>query len=185
MKSERRQFLLKSAAALGFGLLMLDTFGVGPAIERWREQTLRITALRLKVDRGRQVAERAAAVRARWAAMLRANLPADLSEAENIAFKAVGRWVRESQISLTSLTSQSQWQTHDEGYETLECRVSATGSQAALGRFLHEMEADASIPVNLEECELASRDARGSELTLTARLTFLRLSPKTPIAKTP
>jgi len=53
--------------------------------------------------------------------------------------------------------------------------LAATGSQAALSRFLYELESDSSVPVNLEECELTTRDARGSQLTLTARITFLRL----------
>ena len=129
--------------------------------------------------------KREAALRERWAGMLRSNLPSDPSEAdhsaaENVAFKAVGRWVRDSQINLTSLTPNPQWQTHDEGFETYECRVAATGSQAALGRFIYELEADTSVPVSLEECEFTTRDPRGSQLTLTARLTFLRLkeSPK-------
>jgi hypothetical protein len=36
------------------------------------------------------------------------------------------------------------------------------------------METDA-LPVNLEDCELGARDNQGSQLTLTARVTFLRL----------
>lgn len=180
MNNQRRQFLLKVSAAAVVGLFLLDHFVIEPALQGWSDQNARITALREKVQRGRQLCEREAALRERWAGMLRANLPSDPSEtdhsaAENVAIKAVGRWVRDSQINLNSLTPNPQWQTREEGFETYECRVAATGTQAALGRFLYELESDSSVPVNLEECELTTRDPRGSQLTLTARSTFLRL----------
>lgn len=174
MNNERRQFYLKIGVAVAVGLFLLDSFVIEPAIQSWSKQTTRIAALSEKVKRGRQLCDRGASLRDRWAGMLRANLPTEISEAENLAYKAVSRWVRESQISLTSLTPQ--WQKRDEGFETLECRVTATGSQAALGRFLYEMESDSTVPVNLEECEFVTRDPRGAQLTLTARLTFLRLN---------
>ena len=178
MNNERRQLLLKITAAAVVGLFALDRFILEPAVQGWNQRTVRITALREKVQRGRQLREREATLRDRWAGMLRANLPAEISEAENVAYKAVGRWVRDSQISLTSLTPQ--WQSRDDGFETYECRVAATGSQAALGRFLYELESDSSVPVSLEECECTTRDPRGSQLAFTARLTFLRIkeSPK-------
>lgn len=180
MKDERRQLLLKLGAATAVGLYLLDAFVIEPAFQSWNQQTARITALRQKVAQGRQLCEREASLRERWAGMLRTNLSPEVSAAENAALTAVGRWQRDSQISLTSLTPQ--WQSRDEGFETLEYRVAATGSQAALGRFIYEMESDNSVPVNLEECEISSRDARGAQLTLTARLTFLRLkdSSKNP-----
>lgn len=173
MTSERRQLLLKIGAAVALGLLILDRMVLGPAIESWKSQTTRIAALKQKVTQGGQLRERESALRDRWAAMRRANLPTEVSAAENAALKALGRWQRDSQINLTSLTPN--WQNRDDGYETLEYRVAATGSQAALGRFLYEIESDTTVPVSLEECELSTRDARGALLTLTARLTFLRL----------
>ena len=178
MNNERRQLYLKIGAAASVGLYLLNAFILEPAVQGWSQQTARITALREKVQRGRDLCKREKTLRDRWAGMLRANLPAEISEAENVAYKAVGRWVRDSQISLTSLTPQ--WQTREEGFETYECRLAATGSQAALGRVLYELESDSSVPVSLEECECTTRDPRGSQLAFTARLTFLRLkeSPK-------
>ena len=173
MTNSRRQFLLKAGAAIAVGLFLMDRLVISPAVEGWRQQTERITDLRSKVQRGRQLLEREATIRGRWAEMSRANLPVEVSAAENQAYNAVGRWARESRISLTGLTPH--WQNHEEGYETLECRISATGDQASLGRFIYEMEVD-PMPVNLEECELTSRDARGSQLTLSARFTFVRIT---------
>ncbi len=181
MNNERRQLLLKVAAATMVGIFLLDRFVLEPILQGWSEQTTRIAALREKVQRGRQLCERESSLRERWARMLGANLPDEVSAAENVAYKAVGRWVRDSQISLTSLTPQ--WQNREEGYDLYECRVAATGSQPSLGRFLYEIESDQSAPVSLEECEFTTRDPRGSMINLTARLTFLRL--KDPKKSTP
>ena len=179
MKTDRRQLLLKITLAAVAGLFLLDSLVIEPAFHAIGNQIDRIKDLRDKVQRGSQLCARGPSLRDRWAEMLRANLPAD---ADPVTYKAWDRWVRESQISVTSFVPQSQWQTHDEGFETLECRAVAIGSQAALGRFLYELESDTSVPVNLEECEFTTRDPRGSQLTLTARITFLRLkeTPKNP-----
>lgn len=175
MTSNRRQLLLKIAAAVVVGLYLLDLVVIEPALAGWHEQSTRITALRTKVERGRQLREREKTIRERWAGMLRSNLPPEFSTAQNAASQSVFHWANMSRINLTSLTPQTQWQDHEEGYQTLECRIAATGSQAALGRFIYEMESDPGLPVNLEECELVTRDARGAQLSLTARITFLRL----------
>jgi hypothetical protein len=173
MKAEERKALLWLGFYVVMGLLLLDTFVVEPFIGSWREQGDRIEAVRKKVDRGDQLVAREQATRARWADMVRANLPADDSVAQDAAYKSVSRWVADSGITLSSL-SFSPWQTHDEGYETIECRVSANGDQASLGKFIYALEID-PVPVNLEECELTTRDAHGRQLGMTARFTFMRL----------
>ena len=146
---------------------------IPPVLASWSAQSDRLEALRQKVERGRQLIERQDAIRTKWARMVRANLPTEVSAAENMAFQAIGRWARDSSIGFASLTPQ--WQNHDEGYQTLECRATATGSQAALGKFIYDMETD-GIPVNLEEYEISTRDEHGAELTMTARFSFLRLN---------
>lgn len=173
MKTEQRLFILKIAAAGVAGLFLLDLAVITPATHRWREQGERLDALRQKVQRGEQLLNREKSVRGKWADMMRANLPAEVSAAENDAFRAVGRWARNSQIVFTSLTPQ--WQSHDEGYRTLECRVAANGNQQTLARFIYELETD-PIPVSIEECELTTRDAHGTNLAFTARFSFLRMS---------
>ncbi len=172
MKAERRQTYLKIGAAAVACLFLLDRLVLSPALAHWGEQGDRIAVLRQKVERGRQLLEREDSIRERWADMQRNNLPPDMSVAENQVFKAIERWARDSEVVFTSLTPQ--WQTHDEGYETLECRAAGTGNQASIGRFIYEMETD-HVPVNLEECELSTRDNRGAQIALTAKFSFLRL----------
>ena len=173
MKAEERKALLWLGMYAVIGLLLLDTFVFEPFVSSWHEQGERIDEVRKKVDRGDQLLAREKTTRARWAAMVRANLPADDSAAQDAAYKAISRWVSGSGITLSSLTFSS-WQTHDEGYETIECRVAANGDQASLGKFIHALEID-PVPVNLEECELTTRDVHGTQLGMAARFTFMRL----------
>ena len=123
MTDSQRLKYLKIGAIGVVGLLLLDRVVISPAMAGWSAQSDRIDALKQKVQRGRQLLERQDAIRARWSEMLRANLPTEVSAAENDAFQSIGRWAHASGISLASLTPQ--WQNHDEGYQTLECRASA------------------------------------------------------------
>ena len=173
MTDSQRLTYLKAGAIGLIGLLLLDRLVISPAIDSWGEQSARIDALRQKVERGQQLLDRQDAIRQHWAQMVRANLPTEVSAAENVAIQGIDRWAIASGIGISSLTYQ--WENQDEGYQTFECRASATGTQAALGRFIYEMETD-KVPVNLDEFEITSRDDRGALLTMTARISFLRLN---------
>jgi hypothetical protein len=181
MNNEQRQTFLKIGAAAAVGLFLLNLVVIAPLTVKWKEQSERIAALRKKVQSGRQLVARDSAIRTRWAEMVRANLPEEVSAAENDAFKAIARWARDSQISFSSLTPV--WQTHEEGYKTFECRVAANGDQASISRFLYELEID-PMPVSLVECDLSTRDPHGSQLTMVARFSFLRLPAAGAIAPT-
>lgn len=176
MRGRDRQQILKFAAIGMVSLLVLNWLIITPAWNSWKAQSERIGGLQEKVERGRQLRDRAKNIRTKWAEMQRTDMPEDLSMAENDAFKAVARWARDSKITFTSLTPQ--WRAHDDGYDTLECRVAANGDQISLSRFLYEMEADPA-PVALQECEVTSRDAKGQQLTLGARFSFIRLAKAT------
>ena len=170
-----RQTLLKLGAGIGLGLVFLDFVVLEPAISSWSAQSDRIAALQKKVDRGQNLLDREDRIRNVWAAMLRANLPADDSAAEAAAFTDMNRWKADSGISLTSLTPS--WQAHeDEGYDAFECRAAGTGDQVSIGHFLFDLGTD-NLPCNLEECEISTRDAHGQQLTMTARFSFARVSP--------
>lgn len=173
MTSSQREKYLKIGVAVVVGLFLLDWLIISPFTRSWAARSERIEKLEKDVSRGKQLLDREEAIRTRWAEMLRTDLPNEVSAAENEIYKAVGRWVRESRISLTSLTPQ--WRTHEEGYTTLEARASATGDQAALGRFLYEMEVD-PLPVRVHETEITARDAGGKQTMLTVRFSFVRLS---------
>lgn len=169
-----RPTLLKIVAGAVIGLWVLDSFVIEPAFHAWGEQGERITALQKKVDNGRKLLEREKIIRGRWQDMQRTNLADDNSTAGGDILNAVNRWKLASGIGLSSFNPQ--WQEHEDlGFDENECRVTATGDETTLGRFLYELETDA-IPVNLEECEIATRNAKGTELTLTARFSFARLT---------
>lgn len=173
MQSNQRETILKMAAGAIIGLFLLDRMVFGPAVTAWKDQSERLAALEAKVLRGRQLLERDESIRSRWKGMVADDLSEDSSSAENDVFKAISRWTRDSRVSFNSLTPQ--WRTHDEGYDTFECRATATGDQASLARLLYEIESD-KLPARVEDCEFASRDTTGRQLSLTVRFSFLRLN---------
>ena len=71
----------------------------------------------------------------------------------------MGRWTSTSGISLASF-DPAMADARIRRYDTYDCRASMTGDLVSLGRFIYELEVDPA-PVNLEECEIASRDAHG------------------------
>ncbi len=124
------------------------------------------------MQRGRQLLDREKSLAGRWAEMLRTDLPEDSSVAENDVFKALGRWARDSRVNFTSLTPQ--WRNHETGYDTFECRATAVGDQASLGRLIYEIESD-PMAARVEDCELTTRDPKGAQLGLSVRFSFVRI----------
>jgi hypothetical protein len=180
MSSKSRENLLKIVAGAAIGLFVLDRVILSPAIGSWKSQSERLSQLREKVTRGRNLMEREKSLRARWDEMQISDLPDDMSTAESEVFKAIGRWTRDSRVTFTSLTPQ--WRSHDEGYDTFECRASVTGDQESLGRLLHEVETD-PLPARIEECELSTRDNKGQQLGLSLRISFVALNSHGGFAK--
>ena len=172
MRNNRRETLLKIGVGVVAGLFLLDRIVITPAFASWKAQSERLTKLREQVQRGRQLVAREKSLRSRWEEMLRTDMPDDVSVAENEVFQAIGRWTLDSHVNFTDL--RPQWRAGDEGCETFECRATAVGDQATLGRLLYEIETD-PLPAHVEECELSARDAKGTQLTMTMRFSFVRL----------
>jgi hypothetical protein len=173
MQNKQRETILKIAVGVVAGLFLLDRVVLGPALGAWKTQGERLTELRAKVQRGRQLLEREKSLQVRWDEMQRTDLPEDASAAENDVFKALGRWARDSRVNFTSLTPQ--WRNHESGYDTFECRATAVGDQASLGRLIYEIESD-PLPARVEDCELTTRDPQGKQLGLSIRFSFVRIN---------
>ena len=172
MRNNRRETLLKIGVGAVVGLFLLDRVIITPAFASWKSQGERLTKVREQVQRGRQLVAREKSLRSRWEDMQRADMPEDISLAENEVFQAIGRWTLDSRVNFNSLVPQ--WRAGEEGCETFECRASATGDQATLGKLLYEIETD-PLPAHVEECELSARDAKDTQLTLSMRFSFVRL----------
>ena len=173
MRNNRRETFLKIGVGVVAGLFLLDRVIITPAFAGWREQGERLAALRKDVQRGRQLIEREQSLRGRWEEMQRTDMADDTSIAENDVLQAISRWTLDSHVNLTNLNLMPR-RAGEEGCDTSECRVTATGDQAMLGRLLYEIETD-PLPAHVEECELSARDAKGTSLTMTMRFSFVRL----------
>jgi hypothetical protein len=172
MQNNRREEILKVGAAVAVGLLVLNYFILSPALDHWKEQSVAIGALRTKVARGQQLIARDRAIRDHWAEMLRTQLPEDTSEAGNQVYKAMDRWFRDSGVMLNGLTPN--WHQHAEGYDTFDFQVNATSDQASLGHLVHMLEVD-PLPARLEDCTIAAKDAKGQQLNLTLKFSFVHM----------
>ena len=174
MQSKRRETILKITVGAALALLLLDQVVLTRVLAGWKAQSARLDTLRQKVQRGRQLLDREKTLRTRWDEMQQANLPSDVSDAENAVYQALARWTIDSRVSFTSLTQQ--WRGNDaDGYDTFECRATATGDQAALGRLVYEIETD-PLPARVEECEVSARDAQGKVLGLSLRFSFVHIA---------
>ena len=172
--ANNREKLLKIGVGLVVGLYVLDHFVLEPAFDAWKEQSERLATLRENVTKGRSLIASETVLHTKWDEMLRTDMNEDNSAGEAEVYKALGRWGSRSRVSFNNLTPN--WRQHeDEGFDTFECRISATGDQASIGRLIYEIESD-PLPARIEECEFATRDAQGKQLTLTMKLSFVRIN---------
>ena len=175
MQIKNRQQLLIIVAGVAFGLLIADSLILSPLGRSWKARNERIAQLRQKVDNGGKLLNRASALRERWTEMKAKALPAkNNSLAEQKVLNAFDEWSQDARISVNSITPQ--WKRDNDDYQTLECRVDASGSVGTLGRFLFNIEKD-PMALKIESLEITSRDKDGQQLSLGLQLSGLVLSP--------
>lgn len=174
MSVGKRERLLFVVAALCVGAFVGDRFVVTPLWDLWRARSARVVELRQSLAKGEELLRREQSLRERWDDMKRRSLSADVSRAEDATLTAVSRWSRESGLSVTSL--KPRWVDNaDDGYLELEFLASARGDIKSLARFLYELERD-KLPARLAEVEIATRDDKGADLTLTTRFSGVVLT---------
>jgi hypothetical protein len=169
-----RQHLLLLGVALLAAYWIGDKLVFSPLSAAWKGRADRIAALRRQIADGRDLLRRERYIVPDWDRMRTNALPGVVSTAEGTVFRAFDRWSAESRISVTSV--KPQWKHPEDDYQTLECRVDASGSLAALTRFLYEVEAD-PLGVRIDSMELSTRESDGSQLTLGLTVNGLYLNP--------
>ena len=170
-----RQRLLIFLAAAAILLLILDSIVIEPLIKLWQTHALEITALQKNVTDGRYLLARGDQLNRTWTDMQSNALPAEPAQAEQQVISAFDSWGRANSIELGSIRPQWKRGTNDRS-SLLECRVDATGSLAALTRFLYEVE-HSPLALRIDSVELNARDDSGQKLALALVVSGLRLSP--------
>jgi hypothetical protein len=169
----RQQFLIIVAGVV-FGLLIADALVLSPLLKSWQARSERITDLRKKVADGEKLLQRADALSLRWAQMQTNALPRNNNSlAEQQVLKAFDKWSQEARISVNSITPQ--WKRDSEEYQTLECRVDASGTVGTLARFLFDVERD-PMALKVESVQITSRDKDGQNLSLSLQVSGLVLN---------
>jgi hypothetical protein len=171
----KRQRLLLIAAAAGLLLLVLDRVLFTPLGRLWQAHRAEIVSLQQSIDNARSLISRTDQLRRTWADMQSGALPKDPGQAEQDLITAFDRWGRAGGIEIGSIRPQWKRGSSDR-YSLLECRVDATGSLAALSRFLYELERS-PLALRVDSLELTARDDRGQKIGLSLTVTGLRLSP--------
>lgn len=170
-----RQRLLLILAGVGLLLLVGDSLLLTPLTNAWQSRAAEIARLEKNVTSGRGVIERAARTLSLWTEMQSQALPKDPAKSEQDLITAFDRWGRAAGIELGSI--KPQWKRGaTPRYSQLECRVDATGTLAALSRFLYEVE-KSPLALRVDAVELTSRDDQGQRLTLGLLVSGLRLVP--------
>lgn len=170
MNLNQRQRLLAILAAVVVGLLLLDRFVATPLVRSWKARSERLAQLRARVHEGRLLLDREPVLRSRWQGMQTNLLAPEPSKAEAQLLSAVERWAAASQVTVTSV--RPQWRSLVADLVTLECRVDAAGSLAALVRFLYELERD-PLAVKVDALELTARDDLGNQLAMGLQVSGL------------
>jgi hypothetical protein len=172
--STNRQRLLMILAGVSILLLVLDSVVFTPMTKAWRARSAEIVRLNKSVTEGRSSIERAERTRRLWAEMETQALPAEPAKAEQDLVTAFDRWGRAGGVELGSI--KPQWKRGATNrYSLLECRVDASGTLAAISRFLYEVE-KSPLALRIDSIELTSRDDSGNKLSLGLLVSGLRLT---------
>lgn len=167
----RQQFLL-IVAGIGFALLLGDSLVFTPLVKLWQARSTRVADLRKKVTDGEAVLRREAVIESRWAQMQAHTLTNNPSLAEQDLLGAFDQWSQDARISVNSITPQ--WKRDNDDYQTLECRVDASGGIGTLSRFLYNIETD-PMALKIDSVEISARDKQGQQLSLGLQLSGLVL----------
>jgi Tfp pilus assembly protein PilO len=173
MKIENRQQFLVLLVAISAALLIGNSLIYEPMTKWWSSRSTRIVELRKQVTDGRRLIKYEDSYRAQWAQMRTNTLPNNTSLAEQQVLRAFENWSRETGVTVTGILPQ--WRSDADEYQTLNCRVEASGSLGSLSRFLYEIEKD-PMALKLDSVELSARDGTGQQLTLGLQVSGLVLA---------
>ena len=175
MKVNNRQRLLIVLTICVVALFAADSLVITPLTQSWKKRSEDIAQLQKSLRTGEALLEREQATQKRWNDMRKNTLPVNVSLAEQEVLKSFDKWSEEARISVSSLKPQWKRGATDD-YSLLECRVDASGSLAALARFVYEVE-KSPMALKVEALELSSRDNDGQQLALGLLVSGLRLAP--------
>jgi Tfp pilus assembly protein PilO len=176
METKKREKLLMVGAGAIVLLYIANVAIISPLGTVWAEKSQKITELHEKLEQGNKLIGYGDVVNRQWDKMRTNSLPSNLSLAEAQMLKSFDRWERTAGITRVSI--KPQLRTSDEDYATLEFRVDYTADMDKVNRFLYEVEKD-PLGIKIEELELATRDDRGSQVSLALQLSGLVMHPET------
>ena len=178
MEAERRRRILIVAVILCAGAWVADNVVFTPLYNLWTTRSTRIQELRQELAKSSGLLDRRPELKARWEDKKKRALPNRVSDAEKAVFESVSRWAAESNLKVNSV--KPRWTHLKREAETLEIELECLGGMESLVKFVYELECG-SLPLRVEDLEIASQDKEGSTLKLNLRFSGLvleRMSPR-------
>jgi len=172
MKIENRQQVLIVITIAVVGLLICDSLIFEPLAGWYDARAKQIAELRAQVKNGKSLIVRETGIRGHWADMRDNTLPNKSAVAEQKVISAFDAWSRDSGVEITGILPQ--WKNDTDDYQTLNCRVEASGTISTLSRFLYSVE-KGPMALKLDSLELSARDTGGQQLTLGLQVSGLSL----------
>lgn len=173
MKIENRQQTLLVLVVAAAALLVGNSLIYEPLSKWWSARSQQIVQLRKQVNDGNALIKRGNGLRSHWDQMRTNTLPNNSSLAEQQILNAFDRWARDSGATITGI--MPQWKNDTDDYQTLNCRVDASGNLGTLSQFLYDIERD-PMALKLESVELSAHDTGGQQLTLGLQISGLVLN---------
>lgn len=177
MKIENRQKTLIIITAIVAGLYIGDHLVIEPLIKWWGTRSQEIASLTKQVNEGRNLIHREDVIRGEWDGMRTNTLPNDSASAERQIISAFDHWSRDSGVEITGLLPQ--WKNDTDDYQTLNCRVEASGTLSTLSQFLYDVE-KGPMGLKLDSMDLGTRDSSGEQMTLAIQVSGLALTQPNP-----
>jgi hypothetical protein len=173
---KNRQQILTVGAIAVLALFAAVKLVVDPLMAAWDARAKEIQQLRARLADGKGLLRREQTIRARWSEMERNTLTNNISAAEQQLLGAIDSWSQDSRVTISGRTPQ--WKHDADDYMTYQCRMDASGSLAALTRFLYDIEND-PMALKLDSVEISARDKEGQQLVLGIQISGLVLTRQT------
>lgn len=177
---KNRQHLLLFGAILIVGLFLAERIVYSPLVKAWKNRSTRLSELKLKVENGDTMVQRAESLQTRWGQMRTNSLPSEAAAAESLLLGAFDRWSRSSGVSVSSI--RPQWKRGDSEHMTLECRADVDGNLSQITRFLYEIERDAT-GVKVDRATISTRDTDGAVISMDLQVSGLQLVQNKPTSR--
>jgi len=182
ISSRERKIAMITGVVLA--LFALDYLVLSPLTASREQLDVKQQSLQRELDAARKTANASRTALKKFREYRAAGLSTDASATESSLLNTLRSWAQESNLTLLSLRPDRAASGH--GLNELAFQASAEGSMRSIMSFLHRIDS-ASLPVRVNELQIASRTENSDDLTLQMRISTMwedakQAAPPKPIS---